>query len=810
MDTNIQKDLVLSINEYAFVLDETKGHVSCLVGPTKMSLSQSDKLVIFDSVSKQFIPCSTMDRAKSLFTTAPEGWYVILKNPMTDNRHPQTGTSNSLPDNMQIGKKINITGPVSFALYPGQMAKVVKGHALRSNQYLLARVYEAAAANNNQGEILDTDGKKVETTENYINGQILVIKGTEISFYIPPTGIEVIPINNDHKQGYVRDAVTLERLEYCILKDENGSKRYLHGPQVVFPKPTETFVQSAKGSVIFKAIELSKISGIYIKVIADYVDENNKSHSTGEEMFITGNEQMIYYPRPEHAIISYDNKIVHHAIAIPKGEGRYLMNRLTGDIKTVVGPAMLLPDPRTEVIVKRKLTPKQASLWYPGNKEVLNYNINLSEQSVEKSLKSLAIDEINTYNTTACSNSVMTNRGGTLDAYYSTDPYAMDALASKATVSRGTSYTKPRTITLDNKLDGVVTVEVWTGYAVNVVSKNGDRRVVCGPQTVMLNYDETLEVVKDYHGIETVFLPHKNIVVKDNVSIETKDFVKANIEINYNFSFNSALQDFWFDICDFTKCLKDKMRSILRQSLEFYTIQQLYQNYSNIIRDTFADTEINFDNGMIIDNIDVLDFTIESDEIAEMLEEHQVDIVKKELELIDGDKILEMSLKEKDINEKVLKLKNETALLKIELKKKEDEAYREAEAIKQRAAELEASLQNQAILAQKDTLAQIGEAERTQIKLRQDMEIEHRNKLAAIETQKKKEHAEMIAHIMESIGPDLVAALNAKSNADMTVAIAEALGPYALAGEGESATDVVNKILRGTSLENFINMEVND
>jgi major vault protein len=131
-ETN-QKDLVLSINEYAYVLDETKGHVSCLVGPTKMSLSQSDKLVNFNSTTKAFEPCS-YNAAKHLFVTAPENWYVILKNPVENNKHPMVGTSNTLPDNIHIGEKINIRGPVSFALYPGQMAKVVRGHALRSNQ----------------------------------------------------------------------------------------------------------------------------------------------------------------------------------------------------------------------------------------------------------------------------------------------------------------------------------------------------------------------------------------------------------------------------------------------------------------------------------------------------------------------------------------------------------------------------------------------------------------------------------------------------------------------------------------------------
>ena len=128
--SEMQKDLVLSINEYAYVLDETKGHVVCWVGPSKTSLSNSDKLVRFDARSKSFVKCSYND-AINLFVTAPENWYAILKNPVEGNKHPKPG-ANNLPEDLHIGRKVNVRGPVSFALYPGQMAKVIKGHALRS------------------------------------------------------------------------------------------------------------------------------------------------------------------------------------------------------------------------------------------------------------------------------------------------------------------------------------------------------------------------------------------------------------------------------------------------------------------------------------------------------------------------------------------------------------------------------------------------------------------------------------------------------------------------------------------------------
>lgn len=55
----------------------------------------------------------------------------------------------------------------------------------------------------------------------------------------------------------MRNAVTLERLEYCILLDEDGNKRFIEGPDVVFPEPTERFVEK-NGFRKFKAIELNE------------------------------------------------------------------------------------------------------------------------------------------------------------------------------------------------------------------------------------------------------------------------------------------------------------------------------------------------------------------------------------------------------------------------------------------------------------------------------------------------------------------------------------------------------------------------
>ena len=798
-----QKDLVLSINEYSYVLDETKGHVSCLVGPTKMSLSQSDKLVRFNPRTKSFEPCS-YDQAKYLFTIVPENWYAILKNPVKDNKHPKVGTANTFPEDVLVGQKINVRGPVSFALYPGQMAKVVKGHSLRSNQYLLARVYEADAASQSQGEMLDAEGNKIETQSNYVNGQILVIKGTEVSFYIPPTGIEVIAVNNDDKKGYVRDAITLERLEYCILKDEDGNKRYVHGPAVVFPEPTETFVNSPKGGCIFRAIELSKITGIYVKVIAEYKDEDGTVHPVGEELFITGDDTMIYYPRPEHAIINYDNKITHHAIAIPEGEGRYIMNRLTGEITTIKGPAMYLPDPRTEVVVKRKLTQKQCELWFPGNYAALEYNIGLSEKSVEKSLaKGVDFDSFSFMASTSL-DSTLAN------------------LEAKANISRGTSYTKPRTITLDNKFDGVVSVDVWTGYAVNVISKNGDRKVICGPQTILLDYDQTFEELQMSTGkpkstanlIKTVFLRHENNKVSDLVDVETKDFVNCRIKVSYCVDFLKEHMDKWFNVENYVKYMCDRIRSEMKRVAKQYNIEEFYQNYSEIMRAVAIDSGCENDskngkkgrffpeNGMLVHDCEVLSIGIDGN-IENMLIEHQQEMIAQSLKLSDAEKRVAVAEKLAVAEQKEQELRNQQLINKMQLQREEATKKLEIQAEINRLQDAEKLAAKQAEQDMQKIVDAIHEASLIRKDKDNAQEIEHKRQLAAIEEAKQKAYAETVSAIMQSIAPDLVAAMTARSNEDMLSAVAKSIAPYSIAS-GESIADVVNKMLRGTSLEGLI------
>lgn len=803
-----QRDFVLNMNEFAHILSKTDGNIKCAVGPFQTSLSQQETPVIFNTVNKRFEECGDYDKAKQLFISAPEGWYVVLKNPTADGQHPQAGRPNQSPSNLEIGKKVNIFGPESFALYPGQMAKVIQGHRLRSNQYLLARVYDADAANKNEGVVTDTDGKEQKTSNKFFPGQMLVIEGTKVSFYIPPTGIEVIPVD---EKNYIRDAVTLERLEYCILKDENGNKRYLHGPDVVFPKPTETFVKSSHGGYCFRAIELSKISGIYVKVIAEYT-ENGVTHPIGEELFITGNEQMIYYPRPEHAIISYDGKHMHHAIAIPEGEGRYVMNRETGEIKTVVGPKMYLPDPRKEVVVKRKLTSKECQLWYPGNVDAIGYNKSLNEKSLEKNIKKLdRVSDIKNF---------------VFNSAFS-DVASMDCLESNAGISRGTSYTKPRTITIDNRFDGVVTIDVWTGYAINVTSKSGTREVVVGPKTKLLNYDETLEVLELSTGrpkttdnlIKTVFLRVENNKISDLINVQTKDFVNVQIKVSYCVDFLEKYKDKWFSVENYVKYMCDRQRSLLKREAKKYNIEDFYTNASDIVRkvclalpnenEERGESEVGREgrffkeNGMLVHDVEVLSIAVEPN-VASILNEHQEEMIRKCLELSDATRKMEVVTKLAAFEKEEAKIKHDNQIHKLELKKTlEMEELKTKEELDRKNQEL-LEAKTQAECDMQILIDSITEAKLERSKKVDAAQLEHDKTKADIEKAKQEAYAETVGKIMTAISPDLVAALTSTSNASMLETVTKSMAPYAIARGNESVAEVTDRLLRGTNLEKLI------
>jgi major vault protein len=816
-DANRERDLVLAPNEYAFISDQTKGNINVYVGPYKTSLANTDKPVLFDEDSKMFVKCN-LDESIQTFTIAPEGWYVVLKNPPRDGNQPKTGTSNNLAD-LNIGRKINSPGPVFFALWPGQITKVIPGHQLRSNQYLLVRVYDETEAQKNWGKAVvktknvgeGEDEAASPEVPDLTTGKSLIIKGTNVSFYIPPTGVEVVRDTDGH---YVREAVTLERLEYCILLDEDGKKRYLQGPNVVFPEPTEDFVVR-NGNRKFRAIELNEISGLYIKVIAPY-EENDIRYEVGQELFITGKDQMIYYPRTEHAIIRYGEQEIYHAVAIPAGEGRYVLNRKTGTVTLKQGPIMYLPDPREEVIVRRVLDLRQVELWFPGNREALEYNTRLKEIFQQTQQEEFL----------SAKDADLALKGGV-----SKEESRKRSMTTVPTMPTGLGFTgeefnrpeqlsRPRTITLHNKYEGAVTISLWAGYAVLVVSKTGTRKVITGPQTYLLEYDENLQTLEMSTGtpkteanlLKTAYLKVLHNKISDVVKAESADFCQVSIHLSYRVNFEGEPEK-WFNVENYVKFLTDHLRSVIRNAVKRHKIMDFYGNGISLVREAVLGTASEgskrpgrrfTENGMHIYDVEVFDIQLGDGNLEGLLVSAEQDVIRQTLGIAAEKRKLELTQE----TEAVSRLAQEAQ----SLTRQQQMALALAEQTKlqaNRLAQLEAEAQARQRELEAQQTAQALQAQIAQAALA--LEKEKREFAQQVEQQQLEQHlarlrAEVEATVAKAgaISPELVAALQAFSDRALAEKVASSMAPLAILGGG-SVAEIFGNMLKGTVLGQVLN-----
>jgi major vault protein len=847
-----KRDLSLYPGNYAFIQDASKGNIKVCTGPTVITPSAQDKPVIYDEKKRTFVSCASLEEAVRISVVAVEGYYVELLNPAKDNQHPSDGQSQNGAD-LLVGRKINIPGPSMFALWPGQVATIIRGHHLRSNQYLLCRVYNEEEARKNWGNAIikkagstltapaDTataDEKKAyeaavakekkdiaeanKAPSDFTVGKQFIIRGTEVSFYIPPTGITVVPeAEHEGKAVYTREALTLERLEYSILVDENGRKRYETGPAVVFPQPTERFIHDEDKNKKFRAIELNDIQGLHLKVIADY-EEGGQKYKAGQELFITGKDTAIYYPREEHSAIKYDGKTKHFATAVPAGEARYVLNRMNGEIKMVKGPSMLLPDPRTEIIVRRVLSDKQVSLWYPGNAEAL---------SVNQGLRTLAMNAPTTRAGTVsegelerASKALSRGRGeektkGMMLSYSANAMMESSSVSKEQNVvgqefSRQSTYTQPRTITLEGKYQGVPTVELWTNYGVMVVSKTGERRVETGPTTIQLEYDESLEVLELSTGkpkttdnlIRTVYLRVENNKVADIVQVETADHVTIDLRLSYLVNFEGDKEK-WFAVENYVKFLCDHVRSVLKGEVKKIQVEQFYANSTDIIRNILigADKKGMFfsANSMRLTDTEVLGVTIKDDKVRQLLDSTQISVVQTNIELFNLRRGQEVLKEKESIRQVEAQTMAETVKMKNELDKELLASTLAVNLIKMANSfkEMEEKFTLLSKNEELETLVLEGKLSRDQKTINQRLELQKSEQAQRIEFLKAE--TEAVVQKYASLDVNFTSALLALSNNETLAKVAEAWNIQRAIG-GDSVSDALSKVFAGGPLEKLV------
>ena len=626
-------------------------------------------------------------------------------------------------------------------------------------------------------------------------GKLFVIK--DVSFYIPPRGVEVIP---DEDGVYVRDALTLEMGEYAILVDASGNKRYERGPQIVFPEPTETFFKE-HGKIKFRPIELTPTQGLHLKVNCDYRDRNwinddgsiGREFSEGDEVFITGETHPIYYPQEEHSIVSYGDNLIHYATAVSAGQARYVMNKATGEIETRHGPAMILLNPIEEVFVTRVLSDAESLLMYPGNQDSLDYNRSLRQFQINRGgekevLTSAALSaDFGDHETRTLMRSAKLSAGA---------PALPDQMRRK------TSYTKPHSVTLDDRFAGAPTLRVWTGFAVLLVKADGTRRVEVGPQVVTLDYDETVQALHLSTGkpkttddlLTTGYLEVANNKVSDIISVETSDGVEVSVKLSYRVTFDGQKED-WFNVDNYVKFLCDHCRSLLKGESRKITVRSFYDDPVAFIRDTILGKKSTEgrtgrpfpENGMVITDLEVLDVTIADREIGALLHAQQQEVITNQIAIDRSSQQLEVETAKADNEAKTLALQDEIRRLKhkLSVERLKDNAmiqeFNAAEGLKR--------IEEEAVeAAKKEEIAAI----------RHVGALQRQTDMADLDIKQKEAETANIVARFEAANGDLAAAIRHIGDEQLLEKVATAMGPMRVIGGG-TLTDALSGILGSES-----------
>ncbi|MFT5684836.1 MAG: major vault protein [Myxococcota bacterium] len=194
--------------EFLWVQDDDKGEVILHVGPTMVSPTAADRVVIDDG--RGGFTQSPNNRPQRMIEVT-DAQYAVLFNPLVER---EAGHPNGLfrpnrnePKQLQNGTRAMLPGPCSFYLRPGQRCEVRDAHELASNQYLVVKVYgeveptapyfkitarSAQITSATVEEDAPTDNV-VPSEINLTRGQLIVIRGLDTQLYIPPTGVDVVP-----------------------------------------------------------------------------------------------------------------------------------------------------------------------------------------------------------------------------------------------------------------------------------------------------------------------------------------------------------------------------------------------------------------------------------------------------------------------------------------------------------------------------------------------------------------------------------------------------------------------------------------
>ncbi|MBP6609367.1 MAG: hypothetical protein KA258_07310, partial [Deltaproteobacteria bacterium] len=229
MNERGSRKIPVTERQFLWVQDDDKGEVTLHVGPTMVSPTAADRVVIDDGAGS--FREDTSGRPQMMIEVG-DHQYAVLFNPLLENDGGangrfRIGRNEARP--LKNGTRAMIPGPCSFFLRPGQRCEVRDAHELSASQYLVVKAYgpvdrsapyfdvtvRSAAITRATAEALDgrpTPLPDKGTDQDLKRGQLIVIRGIDTQFYIPPTGVDIVPDTSVDESGATVSATTAQKL----------------------------------------------------------------------------------------------------------------------------------------------------------------------------------------------------------------------------------------------------------------------------------------------------------------------------------------------------------------------------------------------------------------------------------------------------------------------------------------------------------------------------------------------------------------------------------------------------------------------
>ncbi len=208
MAERTSRKIPVTERQFLWVQDDDKGEVILHVGPTMVSPTAADRVVVDDGQGG-FNEDTTSQPQRMI--ELGDNQYAAITNPIVETAEAQGPNGKFRPGRneprlLKSGTRAMLPGPCSFYLRPGQRCEVRDAHELASNQYLVVKVYGEVDEKAPYFEITHRSaGITTYTTDTSAavtdkqkpahlkRGQLIVIRGLDTQFYIPPTGVDVVP-----------------------------------------------------------------------------------------------------------------------------------------------------------------------------------------------------------------------------------------------------------------------------------------------------------------------------------------------------------------------------------------------------------------------------------------------------------------------------------------------------------------------------------------------------------------------------------------------------------------------------------------